>query len=137
MSHFFDTSLLVAAFDQQDTHHDRARPVFARHASGASIATHTLAETFSILTGRRGWRASDACEMLRTNTAPIDKVDLPSTEYLQVMDKAEALGIRGGAIYDALILACARRAKASVIWTFNPRHFNLFAADLTSKIREP
>ena len=28
-------------------------------------------------------------------------------------------------IYDALIVACARKAKASRIYTLNPRHFRL------------
>jgi predicted nucleic acid-binding protein len=137
MSHFFDTSVLVAAFDDKDAHHGRALPVLRRHGSGAAIATHSLAETFSILTGRRAWRPSDAFEILRTNTAPMDKINLPATEYLQVMEDAEGLGIRGGAVYDALILACARRAKANHIWTLNARHFNLFAADLRSSIYEP
>lgn len=137
MKHFFDTSLLVAAFDDQDTHHERARPVFTRHAEGAAIATHTIAETFSILTGRRTWRPSDAFQILRTNTAPMEKVTLAPADYLHTIERAEAFGIRGGAIYDALILACARRAGATTIWTLNTRHLLLFAHDLSDKIREP
>src|SRR5688572_29357707 len=137
MKHFFDTSLLVAAFDDQDTNHERARPVFMRHAAGAAIATHTIAETFSILTGRRAWRAGDAFEILRTNTAPMQKITLLPGDYLGAMVSAESIGIRGGAVYDALILACARKAKASAIWTLNARHFLLFARELTDRIREP
>src|SRR5437660_161445 len=130
MIHFFDTSLLIAAFDDQDMHHHRAWPVFARHATGAAIAAHTLAETFSILTGRRAWRPKDAFAVLRANTEPMNKVILPAADYLHVLEEAEVLGIRGGAVYDALILACARKAKAETIWTLNARHFLLFAADL-------
>lgn len=137
MSHFFDTSILVAAFDDEDIDHQRALPVFLRHAENAVIATHTLAETFSILTGRRAWRPRDASLILRTNTAPIAKVNLTPREYLLVIEQAENAGIRGGAIYDALILACARRAKATAIWTFNSRHFLLFAPDLRTKVHEP
>ena len=137
MSHFFDTSLLVAAFDDQDVHHGRARPVLTRHRIGAALASHSLAETFSILTGRRAWRASDAFEILRTNTASMEKIGLAPAEYLKVMEQAESLGIRGGAIYDAMILACARKARATAIWTLNARHFLLFAADLREQIREP
>jgi predicted nucleic acid-binding protein len=137
MIHFFDTSLLVAAFDDQDVHHVRARPVFTRHGDGGAMASHSLAETFSILTGRRTWRANDAFEVLRTNTASIDKIGLTSAEYLRMIEQAEGAGIRGGAIYDALILACARKARATAIWTLNARHFLLFAADLREEIREP
>src|SRR5690349_10706763 len=103
MIHFFDTSLLIAAFDDQDAQHGRAWPVFTRHATGATIATHTLAEAFSILTGRRAWRPKDAFEILQANTEPMSKVTLPAAEYLHVLEHAEAMGIRGGAVYDALI----------------------------------
>ena len=137
MIHFFDSSLLIAAFDDQDSQHERAWPVFSRHAAGGAMATHSLAETFSILTRRRGWLANDAFEILRTNTAPIDKVTLPAAEYLHIFEQSQRLGIRGGAVYDALILACARRAKADAIWTLYARHFLLFAGDASSSVREP
>jgi predicted nucleic acid-binding protein len=135
--HFFDTSILVAAFDGQDSRHRSAFALFARHAERAAIAVHTIAETFSILTGRRGWRASQAFEILRTNTAFVRKISLTSSDYLQTCETAEGLGIRGGAVYDALILACARKAKATHIWTLNSRHFLLFAPELRGPIREP
>jgi predicted nucleic acid-binding protein len=137
VKHFFDSSLLVAAFDDQDTQHERARPVFMRHADGGAIATHTIAETFSVLTGRRSWRASDAFQILQTNTIPMQKITLSPGNYLSVMADAEDRGIRGGAIYDALILACARKAKATTIWTLNAQHFHLFAPDLRDRIRQP
>jgi predicted nucleic acid-binding protein len=137
MKHFFDTSVLVAAFDDQDMHHERARPVFLRHAEGGAIATHTIAESFSILTGKRAWRPRDAFEILRTNTAFLDKITLTPHQYLNVVERAEEAGVRGGAIYDALILGCARRVDAGAIWTLNSRHFLLFAGDLTAQIREP
>jgi predicted nucleic acid-binding protein len=44
--HFFDTSVLVAAFDDQDSAHEKAFLLFDRHAEGAAIAAHTLAERF-------------------------------------------------------------------------------------------
>jgi len=108
-----------------------------RHADSAAIATHTIAETFSVLTGRRSWRASDAFQILQTNTAPMQKITLSPRDYLSVIAKAEDSGVRGGAIYDALILACARKAKATTIWTLNAHHFQLFAPDLRDRIREP
>jgi predicted nucleic acid-binding protein len=108
-----------------------------RHADGGAIATHTIAETFSVLTGRRSWRASDAFQILQTNTIPMQKITLSPGNYLSVMADAEDRGIRGGAIYDALILACARKAKATTIWTLNAQHFHLFAPDLRDRIRQP
>jgi predicted nucleic acid-binding protein len=137
VKHFFDTSILVAAFDDQDAHHSRVRPIFLRYAEGASIAAHTMAETFAILTGRRAWRPSDAFQVLRANTEPMEKIVLSAEEYLRTMEHAEELGIRGGAIYDGLILASARQSRATAVWTLNARHFLLFAHDLRSRIREP
>ena len=74
--HFFDTNILVAAFDGEDSWHQRAFAVFARHAEEGAIAVHTIAETFSILTGRRGWRAKQAFEILDANTALLKKICL-------------------------------------------------------------
>jgi predicted nucleic acid-binding protein len=137
MMHFFDTSILVAAFDDRDLHHEKSFSIFSRFAEEGGIAVHTIGETFSILTGRRGWRASQAFEALETNTADLKKIVLDSADYLKTCKEAEGLGIRGGAIYDALILACARKAKATQIWTLNARHFEMFAPDLSGVIKEP
>src|SRR6476469_9983050 len=123
MKHFFDTSMLVAAFDDQDQKHALAWPIFLRHAEEGAMATHSLGETFSVLTGKRGWRAQLASEVVATNTSPLEKITLEAGEYLETLEKAERLGIRGGAIYDGLILACARRCRASDIWTLSTRHF--------------
>ena len=135
--HFFDTSILVAGFDDSDQFHGPAFSVFSRHAEEEAIATQTIAETFSILTGKRGWRASEAFEVLRTNTADLVKISLDTDDYLKRCETAEEAGVRGGAFYDALILACARKAKATQIWTLNARHFLLFAPELSGVIREP
>lgn len=135
--HFFDTSILVAAFDDQDSSHEKSFSIFSQFAEEGGIAVHTMAETFSILTGRRGWRAGQAFEALETNTADLQKIMLDAADYLKVCKEAEALGIRGGAVYDALILACARKAGATQIWTLNVRHFEMFAPDLSGVIKEP
>jgi predicted nucleic acid-binding protein len=135
--HFFDTSILVAAFDDRDLSHEKSFSVFSQYAEEGAIAEHAIGETFSILTGRRGWRASQAFEALETNTADLEKIVLDSGDYLKTCKEAEALGIRGGAVYDALILACARKVKATRIWTLNARHFEMFAPDLSGVIKEP
>lgn len=40
-------------------------------------------------------------------------------------------------IYDALILACARKVKADRIYTHNLKHFRQLAPDLTASIMAP
>lgn len=137
MKHFFDSSVLVAAFDSLDSYHERAWEVFAEGTRGGSIALHTLGETFSVLTGKRGVRPQVAYETIKTNTTSFEKISLTEREYYAALERTERLGIRGGAVYDALILACARKAKATQIWTFNLRHFLLFAEDWADRVKEP
>jgi predicted nucleic acid-binding protein len=64
-------------------------------------------------------------------------VSLTAEEYVAAVDGLAGLGHSGGMIYDALIVACARKAKASRIYTLNPRHFRLVAPDLAARIVEP
>jgi len=40
-------------------------------------------------------------------------------------------------IYDALLLACARKCGADVIYTFNTDHFVRIAPDLAERIQAP
>jgi predicted nucleic acid-binding protein len=40
-------------------------------------------------------------------------------------------------IYDALLLACARKANADRIYTWNLRHFRALAPDLAERIVAP
>jgi predicted nucleic acid-binding protein len=47
------------------------------------------------------------------------------------------MGPAGGIIYDALLLACARKCKADRIYTFNERHFTRIAPDVAVRIQAP
>lgn len=64
-------------------------------------------------------------------------VSLTPTEYVAAITGLAGLGHSGGMIYDALIVACARKAKATRIYTLNPKHFRLVAPDLAARILEP
>jgi len=37
--------------------------------------------------------------------------------------------ISGGQVYDAVIAACARKARVNALLTFNEKHFEPFAGD--------
>ena len=136
MRPFLDSSVLVAAFDSADEFHAWALPL--ARLPRAAIAAHSLAETFSTLTGRRHWTPADAARAIRHNTAGMEKVTLTAKDILTVLDGSQAIGVRGGAVYDCLILACARKLKGGVkIYTANPGHFRLFAPDLKNSIFAP
>jgi predicted nucleic acid-binding protein len=46
-------------------------------------------------------------------------------------------GLPGGQVYDALLLACARKSGADAIYTWNLKHFRQLAPDLAKRIRTP
>jgi predicted nucleic acid-binding protein len=64
-------------------------------------------------------------------------IALDSDEYFEAIDGMSRRGLSGVVIYDALILACARKARAERIYTWNLRHFRMVAPDLAAKIVTP
>ena len=48
-----------------------------------------------------------------------------------MLPKFTAIGIVGGAIYDALLAACALKAKAETLFTWNLRHYGQFGPEVT------
>jgi len=64
-------------------------------------------------------------------------VTLTTREYLTTIRKAADAGCTGGMIYDALLLACARKSGADLIYTFNIKHFTRVAPDLADRIQAP
>jgi hypothetical protein len=62
---------------------------------------------------------------------------LDEVEYFETIQQAAGLGFTSGRIYDALLLRCARKAKARTIYTWNLRHFQSIAPDLADRIQAP
>ncbi len=123
-----DTSVLVAALhDEQPFHHECL--ALLGHDT-IIVAAYGLVETFSTLTGGRlGFRRPPAIvsQVLVEDVKPIvTSVALSSEEILQAVAECEPRGIRGGAIYDYLHLASAKKAGASCLYTLNIRHFLAF-----------
>jgi predicted nucleic acid-binding protein len=50
-------------------------------------------------------------------------IALDAGHYRGLLENAPDSSVSGGAIYDAVILACARSAGAEELLTFNPRQF--------------
>ena len=100
-------------------------------------SAHSIAECFAILTGRFRFPPNHANELIRDGLPNLDWVPLPPEKALAVVDEAHKRGVRGGLIYDAMIVAVARHAKADVIYTGNRGDFVLCAPDLAARIREP
>jgi len=64
-------------------------------------------------------------------------VTLETREYLAAIRRFAAHGITGGTVYDGLIAACALKAKADVLYTWNTGHFLLLGDEVARKLRTP
>jgi predicted nucleic acid-binding protein len=106
----------------------------------ASCAAHTLAELYASLTGMRPphrVRPEQAALVLDHFRTTLDCVTLTGDEVFEAIRHAAALKLPGEIVYDALLLACARKVQAKQIYTWNVRHFQMVAPDLADRIVTP
>lgn len=76
-----------------------------------------------------------AAKMVEFNVAKrLTLVSLTQAEIAAALKTAASVGVRGGAIYDVLLLAAARKCGADRIHTLNHRHFAAFAPDLRDRL---
>jgi predicted nucleic acid-binding protein len=138
---FLDTSVLVAAVRANDQRHAASFDLVKRCSpENAACAAHTLAELYAGLTGMRPpnrFRVAEALQLLEQFRKKFQWVELNADEILETAHRIGALGLLGGIIYDALLLACARKVNAERIYTWNERHFKLVAPDLAERIVTP
>jgi predicted nucleic acid-binding protein len=122
-----DTSVLVAAFASWHEHHDIA---FAAAGRLDAVVAHCLLETYSVLTrlpAPHRMTADVVTELVETNFATHELVALPGTEHRKLVLGAAALGITGGAIYDALIAATCSKSSLKLL-TLDGRARQTYAA---------
>lgn len=144
MKVFADTSVLVASLVRGHPHHARAMSVVRSVLKGRDqglVAAHGLMETYAVLTTlpvapRIGPEV--AKKLLVENVLPrFRAVALTAREYERVVVSVADDGVAGGAVYDALQLACARKAAAERIYTFNVAHFQRLAPELADRVAAP
>jgi predicted nucleic acid-binding protein len=138
---FFDTSVLVPVFVPGHEHHERSITAFAAaNRSSGSSAAHCLAELYATLTGLPGrYRASpeQAMQCLETVEERLTVVVLEVQEYRAAIREAAAAGIIGGTTYDALVGACAVKARADVLYTWNIRDFRRLVPAVAAIVSTP
>jgi len=64
-------------------------------------------------------------------------VTLDEDEYYETIEQAAERGFVSGRIYDALLLRCAAKIKAEVIYTWNVKHFKAIDPKQAHKIKTP
>ncbi len=141
MTVFFDTSVLVAAFETSHPHHHESLQRFAAGSPGNSIcALHTLAELYSSLTAlplQPRISPYEALVFMQEVRDRLTLVALNSDEYFTVIQDVAERGLTSGKVYDALLLACAAKSGAQVIYTWNLKHFRAIAPHLAERIQNP
>ncbi len=139
-----DTSVLVAAMVEAHPAHEKGLTWLKRVTSGADeglVAAHSLAELYSILTTlpvQPRISPSDARQLIQSDVVnAFEIVPLSSDDYSKVIEHLSALGIVGGATYDALILYAAANANVDLVVTLNEKDFHRVYPDLADKIVAP
>jgi predicted nucleic acid-binding protein len=137
---FCDTTVLVAAVQPGHVHHDKAFPLYiGAQRDTHAVAAHSMAEMYSTLSGAQRPKVTpeSAFKLVDDASKRFALIALDPQEILATAQRCSVSGIAGGTVYDALILACARKVQAETIYTFNLRHFQRIAPDLASIILEP
>ena len=138
---FFDTSVLIAAHDSSRTGHPESLALLlAATPQSSACAAHSLAEFYAVMSrlpGGRSQRPDIAALFIGQILDRLTLIPLTAPEYAETIRAAAELRIAGGTIFDALLLACARKVNAERIYTWNVRHFQLVAPDLKDRIVTP
>lgn len=117
-----DTSVAIAALLPWHEAHDASRQA----ASGAVIAAHALLECYSVLTRLpEPLSPEDAGALLRERFGPERIVVPPKKVQTSLVQSCTDLGIRGGAVYDALIAATVK-AKSMTLVTRDRRASRIY-----------
>jgi predicted nucleic acid-binding protein len=125
-----DTSCIIAAVCTWHERHEAAVRAIERRLSAGetlTVAAPALVESYAVLTRlpsphRLG--AADARDLLEANFLRKGRlVALNTGEIRALVRRAPEAGVTGGQTYDAVIAACARKARVSALLTFNARHF--------------
>jgi len=135
ISYLLDTSCLVAAVcTWHRRHDDTRREIERRDAAGEKLvlAAHSLAETFSVLTRLpepHRLHPNDALALIEANWGETRLVALGGPDYRATLRRCRDVGIGGGAVYDALIATCARKAEVETLVTWDLEGFERFLED--------
>ncbi len=138
---FLDTSVLIAASDAADPRHSPSRSLLAA-ATPATTAcgAHTLTEVYAVLSrlpGGKRVRPQFAGQLVEQIAARMKVVALDPGEYAAVVRETARMGLAGGIVFDAVLLACVRKVNAERIYTWNEKQFLLVAPDLAERIVTP
>ncbi len=139
MSLLLETSVIIASLDGDEPHHAACDRLLAH--GGHKVYAPALAETFSILSGgrhSRRLRPALVAQLIEDSVLPyVELLHLTGNETMKAIVNSEQRGVRGGAIYDLLHMAAARKAGAEALVTLDVRDFQALAKAGDPAIRTP
>jgi predicted nucleic acid-binding protein len=138
---FLDISVLIAAFYANHQFHQPSIDLFLRFKRNeVCCGAHSLAEIYSSLTGRTGRdrvSGDEAMLFLGDVRQRLTIIHLDDRDYFTALEASAALGIAGGAIYDAMLAHSALKAKAQAIYTWNAKDFTRLGPEIASRVKVP
>jgi len=138
---FLDTSILIAAAQSSHIHYENSAELLrAATRTNTACGSHSLAETYSSLSGMPKPLRLPIPAVMQVMSQVRERVKIVSLtdrEYASVIEHTAASGLIGGIIFDALLIECARKVRATRIYSWNARHFRLLAPDLANRIFTP
>jgi hypothetical protein len=131
MTRYWDASALVDALHDTNVETKALEP-------GQVTRVHTLAETFSTLTGGRlgfQYLPDDAAALIAEMTADFVFVELTEAEVKAALATAQQRGVRGGRVHDLLHAIAAQKARVAEVVTDNISDFEGLTGNIP--IRRP
>ena len=126
----FDTNCMIAAVTRSHRHHLPSADEYNRRLDRGEtlmVAAHSLAEAYSVLTRAPAplrLSADHAASVLeRSFVSQCEVIALDEADYVALLRSSPVKGVTGGLVYDAIIAACAGKARVDVFVTYDERHF--------------
>lgn len=113
-----DSSVLIAGFTANHEFHELVQPHLAELLKRGRLVSHTIAETYSVLSSPAGvFRAEPAAvaRYLEQFIKERPPISIEASSYLEATRLLAEQGRAGGTIFDAVIALAARTAGATLI----------------------
>jgi len=138
---FFDTSVFVAAFWSGHPDHEASlRVVASADIETCACSVDSLAEVYATMTAlpvKDVIPPDQAFLFVEEVRHRCSLVVLDQDEYCSAIERAANAGFTSGRICDALLLRCAAKVNADIIYTWNLAHFKATDPTQAHKIRTP
>lgn len=141
MKVIFDSSALIAAFIESHPKHKSALSFLLRATRGEFelfVSAHTILEVYSVLTSapfKPKITSAIAKRLIDNNIKSVARIIyLTDKDYFKIIDKVCNSGLKGGIVYDAIIVECALNSKIDEILTLNPKDFSRLTNESSIRI---